>query len=493
MNKSYKILTVLFCLLTAIITAQTNSLNCDCEATFKWLKTTFENNDAGFDMVLNLKGKDAYKKHNIKIQKDVKSAKTTAQCHQALIDWTRFFRRWHIGVQYVSNNASTIPNNTNPKVEVDKNRFEDWEKMTLDINAFKKRIQDKTFADYEGIWESGNYVVGIVKDAQVYKGFIIESNNPNWSKDQIKFTIRETAAQDSVTYYMGNHSPRKFEAILLDNNHLQFGFINFKRIFPHLEPNKSVERYFRLIEAKKPFFEQVDSHTVLIRIPSFSSSNKKSIDSVINANRQKILATPNLIIDIRNNGGGADRCYRELLPFIYTNPIRTVGVEFLSTRFNNKFFLDLSKDTSRTKEDRDWYLKSYYTLQERLGQYVNLNESTVSQKKLDTVYPYPKNVGILINSGNGSTSEQFLLAAKQSKKVKLFGHTTLGALDISNLIYADSPCGDFRLAYGASKSYRIPHMAIDDKGIQPDFYLDDSIPVYGWVDFIVKTFEDSTP
>ena len=42
----------------------------------------------------------------------------------------------------------------------------------------------------------------------------------------------------------------------------------------------------------------------ILRISSFNKSYKRSIDSVLNVNKDKIRATKNLIIDIRNNGGG---------------------------------------------------------------------------------------------------------------------------------------------------------------------------------------------
>ncbi|MBN8855988.1 MAG: hypothetical protein J0H07_29255 [Sphingobacteriales bacterium] len=55
---------------------------------------------------------------------------------------------------------------------------------------------------------------------------------------------------------------------------------------------------------------------------------------------------------------------------------------------------------------------------------------------------------------------------KQSRKVKLFGSTTMGALDMSNMYYVPNPCHEFELGYCLSRSMRIPGMAIDGMDIQ---------------------------
>ncbi|HVV03736.1 MAG TPA: hypothetical protein VHC96_05900, partial [Puia sp.] len=71
-----------------------------------------------------------------------------------------------------------------------------------------------------------------------------------------------------------------------------------------------------------------------------------------------------------------------------------------------------------------------------------------------------------------------------SRKVKLFGATTFGELDFSNMYFIPNPCHEFELGYCLTRSMRIPGMAIDGKGIQPDYYLDRSIPRYMWIRFV---------
>lgn len=143
--------------------------------------------------------------------------------------------------------------------------------------------------------------------------------------------------------------------------------------------------------------------------------------------------------------------------------------------------------------DVPFYKAAYDSLSNHLGAFVNVrpNQKMISIDSSYTTLPYPKQVGIIINGGNGSTAEQFLLEAKQSKKVKLFGTTTAGVLDISNMYFVESPCKEYRLGYSLSKSYRIPEMAIDNKGVQPDYYIDKSIPAHEWVDYVRKVLEDS--
>ncbi|WP_299521909.1 S41 family peptidase [Winogradskyella sp.] len=461
---------------------------CNCESNFNWTKKTFEENDAGFAFVIEKKGKQAYENHNRIFEEKVKNIDMLTECTQTIYEWLTFFRSGHIAIRTLSGQDQQA-NNPSSDAQIIK-KFAEWETLEVDVPEFKQYLETKDKHDFEGIWVSEPYEIGIKKVGEEYIGFIIKADGVYWSKNQVKLRIDKNG---SSTYYMRDHSAQTFEtAELLGNNYLQTGFITLKRVSPTLESEPNVKNYFKVISAQDPYFEQINEKTTLLRIPRFWGSEKRKIDSVINTNRETILKTENLIIDLRNNGGGSDSSFKELLPILYTNPIRTVGVELLSTPLNNQRMLDfINKDEyGFDEEGKKWAQKSYDKLSKQIGEFVMLNENPITTKTFDTIHKFPKNIGIIINENNGSTTEQFLLAAKQSKKVKLFGTTTIGVLDISNMYFIKSPCEEFELGYSLSKSMRIPEMTIDDKGIQPDYYIDKEIPKFEWIKFVSEILNE---
>ena len=270
------------------------------------------------------------------------------------------------------------------------------------------------------------------------------------------------------------------------SGHLKIKIINNTK-------NKS-ELSLKQKNRKQPeiYFKAIDKQTVYLRISTFRGAVKRKIDSVISIHKKTILKTPNLIIDIRNNGGGSDSSYSKLLPLLYTTPIRSIGIEYLSTSLNNERMLDFINNPKWgfDENSKKWAKKAFDKLDKQKGKFVNLNSTMVDEIKYDTIYKFPKRVGIIINNKNASTAEQFLLDAKQSKKVKLFGTATKGVLDISNMHFVTSPSGDFELGYGLSRSMRIPEMAIDTKGIQPDYFLDEEIKKENWIEFVTKSLRE---
>jgi hypothetical protein len=478
-------LTLLFIILTNLSFAQ----NCDCVSNFEWTKKTFEENDAGFQYIIDKKGQAAYNIHNQLIIEKIKATKNLRECTDLLNEWLRFFRKGHIGIYQLKNDESVSQNISQTAKEP-----EIWKG---NISQFEKYISTKKEADLEGIWELGTYnnmgvqlgtyKIGIQKEDENYIGFIIETDIDNWEKGYIKLKIEPHGDSFNSTFYMRDFSPVKSDKVeLTGSNYLQINWQLLKRLSPVFPTEPIVEDYFKMINAKKLYLEQLNETTLYLRIPSFNHHQKSGIDSVLAANKEKILRTENLIIDLRGNGGGSDNSFQELLPFLYTNPIRTFGIADLSTTLNNQRMLDFINNPEKhgfDEEDKEWFQKSYDNLQNNLGKFVNSSQK-VYIDTFDMIYEYPKNVGIIIHNENGSSTEQFLLAARQSKKVKFFGVPTMGCVDTGNQYYAESPCKELILSYSLSRSLRVPDIIIDDIGIQPDYYLDKTIPEYKWVEFV---------
>jgi len=463
--------------------------NCDCLSNYQWVKKTFEENDAAFSYALESKGIKAYQAHNTLYLEKVKLVKNSVVCTELLYEWLTFFRKGHIAIRRTNQNEST---DVKPKKKDIIKQFKDWEKLNVNLTEFNNYLSTKSEIDFEGVWISGSYKIGVKKVNHNFIGFIIEADGVYWTKSQVKFTINDT---NSGVYYMKNHTPKEFNtAELLDANHLQLGDFILERADSKFESNGNVVRYYKAIDGYSPYFEKINEHTAYLRIPSFSSYHKANIDSVIFKNKAEILRTENLIIDLRNNGGGNDNSYDNLMPFLYTNPVSSVGVEYLSTPLNNGRMLDFITNSKYgfSEEDKIWAQNSYDHLSTNLGNFVNLDSVETRAITLDSIYKFPSSIGIIINEGNASTTEEFLLAAKQSKKVKLFGTTTMGVLDISNMYFVKSPSGEFELGYCLSRSLRIPEMTVDDKGIQPDFYIGNDIPKYDWIPYTLKIIEHRT-
>lgn len=235
----------------------------------------------------------------------------------------------------------------------------------------------------------------------------------------------------------------------------------------------------------KLHLDELSNKTLYFRIPSFEYNNKTSIDSIIAINRELITSTPNLIIDIRNGTGGSDASFKGILPFIYTNPIKQDGILLKGSELNAQGFEHYAQLTDNP--NLNVLAKS---LRNNMGKFVSAREdNNPSLAEYDSVFPYPRRIAIIINNRNVSADEQFLIYAKQSWKVKLFGNTTAGGIDISNLTHTFSPDEKFVLVYGMSKSKRVPYFIIDDIGIQPDFLIGNEIPENEWKNYIQSILE----
>jgi len=227
-------------------------------------------------------------------------------------------------------------------------------------------------------------------------------------------------------------------------------------------------------DARAPRFRVLSKRTALLVLPSFGDPYAALIASTVATHRAEILARPNLVVDVRHNGGGSDSSYEPVMPFIDDNITRTVSAEFLSTPAN----IAASEDACRNAGNEAAICWKFMTpvldamRAAPAGTYVRVagdNGTEVARPGRTT--RNPRRIGLLIDRLCGSSCEEFVLAARQSLKVKVFGRPTYGALDYSNLRPHMLPSGRHRLTYATSRSLRLPAFPVDVAGLQPDQFL----------------------
>lgn len=463
----------------AVNAQEQNTGDCRCEESFEWLRSTFETNDAGFGYIVERKGRAAYDLHNRMTLEKARAARVWIECWGLMHEWLGFFRREHIGVMMLLPDTTVAQNTTQTSAPAS-----EPEMWNGDMEAFEKEIVTHETPGFEGVWEFPIAKMGMKAEDDGYTGFATESSDESLKPGQVMMKVTRDGKGWQATLFNG----QVVGVELVGNNYFMLaGKQIVKRLSPAFPAESAVEGYIKSLSARTPYLEELNPTTLYMRIGTFNHTYKPAIDKMLADNFDKITSTENLIIDLRGNGGGSGTSYRELLPLICTDPVRTSTVSFLSTPLNIEKTAEILDIAEMDEETRGRFAALVENMKARPGEFVSLYDEDVNIKTYDTVYEYPRSVGIIMDGASASSTEQFLLAVKQSRKVKLFGTTTSGALDASNVRTTDSPDGRFQLAYTTSLSSRIPGMAIDDIGLQPDYYLDPTIPDYRWVEFVNDT------
>ncbi|WP_282126889.1 S41 family peptidase [Marinifilum flexuosum] len=379
-------------------------------------------------------------------------------CYKYLKDYTAWFKDYHLRVSKIRNSS----------------KRESYKKKYAEFNLDSLQ---KTSKAIEGIWIGYRGSFAVKKELHKYIAISIDLRG--YEKNQIIFeAIEKKNNEFDLTTYRNNRGfkPRQEKASLLLNNSVLE--IHNDTRFVRKTANKKADMAFLLsyipihpngLNTYSVALSLNDS-TFYLRVPGFSTN---TANDLVEKHWNEITTRPNLIVDIRNNGGGQDNYYRKLAELIYTNPYESKGVEWYSTKGIIEDWEDAIKKGHIKKGGEEWANVLLKKMKEKVGGFVihPFHEGDTKIER-DTVYSYPKNVGIIINSGNASSAEQFLLTAKNSSKVILFGNeNTAGVLDYSNITPKELPSGKYKLWLPATRSRRLPDHPIDNIGIAPDIHI----------------------
>jgi hypothetical protein len=466
-----------YCLFFALLALSVNgkAQSCDCEKEFLYVRNTVERNFAGYPDRLKTLSKREYKKKVDELAKLTNNRFSSDNCVLIISQYFDLFKSHHLGFSpnFGGNSVDTSFVNLRPRFDIDEEEL-------------VKLRQSKSF---EGIYyfvHDSSYKIAVVKDSTAlhdYVGVIIESRLPTWKKGMIKFEGK--LVNDSLLaglLYMRNHRPKIEWFGLNEYNNMiggdwrREGAIKKERIV-----SSSGNRRSPTIDAKR-----LSPKTFYIKIGSFDPDYKPDIDSILKANESLLNSIPNLVLDLRDNGGGSDHLWEPLMPYLYSGPIKFIGVDVLASEQNIagwKKYLDYE---NLSQENKDNIREKVRKMEKAKGRWVSMGNDEVDSSR--TAKEFPKKIVILINKWCGSSTEELLLAARQSSKVILAGENTIGNLDYSNVVQIPFSCFPYMLSYATTRSRRLnSSQGIDNIGIAPNFRLPENTD---WVKEAVKILEE---
>jgi len=435
----------------AFISTFSFAQTCSCETEFNYIENFMAKNYAGFNDKKALMTDAGYEKLVNEYRNYCKGPHSTEKCLLIISEFLDHFKDHHVsvGVNFDPYKKDSVFISKREIIPISDEKIAELRKST-------------TFEGIYNFHDTALYKIAVIKDKTPlhdYIGIIIKSSLPGWKRGMIKFEGKLTS--DSLAkgvLYIINQMPKQ--------EYFYFGgnFISGDWQREGTTREKLNYKYVPVASRK------LSDKTLYIKISNFGPSNAKNIDSVMRVNEPLLKTMPNLVLDLRGNGGGADFAYGPLLPYVYTDPVKEIGVSLWSTEANINGWKKYLDDKDLPDENRKEITGIIQQLEANKGKWVSTSDDELisNYKKL----PSPSKIVILIDKGCASTTEQFLLFARQSSKVIFMGQSTSGTLDYSNVVEAPFSCMPYTLRYSSSRSRRIDHnQGIDNTGLKPDHYL----------------------
>jgi hypothetical protein len=385
------------------------------------------------------------------------------------------------------NNRHLVIYDTTFLQRINKNSLKDT------LNKITNSLERQQLLKYEGFWmnDYNNCVIGLKKvgtNPTIFKGYVIEANNHNLIPGMICCEFVQQRNDNYYTNYtstVGKYRTYINSRFINDSTIITASYNKWKKIEHYTTGYLNQFSKYNTLAS----FKKINDKFFLIAIPECSKQNVLIVDSLTNVFKNELEKCETIIIDIRNNGGGTARVYYPLLPFIYTQPIKTVSGYVYSSEGGIKDY----------EQSLDNYLKSpvidsnvvnayrnrIIEMKACIGDFILTPGRTIT---FDTIKAYPKNVAIITNYGSLSAAELMILDFRQSKKVKIFGENSGGAVDFLDYYPTISPINKYWLYIPKTQRILTKEQPNYDRiGISPDIKISNSEK--DWVKFVQNYYE----
>lgn len=303
---------------------------------------------------------------------------------------------------------------------------------TLTIGTIKGVKSQEKSVDYKYLYPK---IIEITQN-NIYSKKVIQTDEWRKFKKQLNKTL--SSVQDDIELFFG------------------FNMLSQKLPFSHY--NLMIQQKIKKKEEddidekeKTVTYEKKNNNTVYLKIKNFSTSEKELADILpkIIKNNPK-----NLIIDLRDNGGGGIEAAFEFGKYILNNDIEIgyfVTNKLHYTGFDRGLFRSLPVVKPQTTDEFINYLKH-----NKGAKLVFSNPKT---------HIYSGNIFVLTNGKTASTCEPIVYVLKKSKRATIIGENTAGAM--LSAAYFDIS-GKYKLVLPIADFYTYDGVRLDGVGVSPN-------------------------
>jgi hypothetical protein len=425
-------------LLAITLTASTQP--CNCLDDFYFIKNHIEKNHGGFNKKIKSPGEPAYRAFVRQLEADIRHETNPVYCISYLKKYILYLQDHHSTISPGTNVVVREDSDTAVNAFLKSRAYLDTEVIAVNdtLEAHWSRYPPKGI---EGIYSvpDSTYVVAIIPsktERRDYAAIILSSKTKLWTKGQVKMELKQV--NDSL-----------FDAyIFLRNHSLQFEQLAFAN--SRLELNGWIKAGMTGRSSPLPadtqliHFSVPETGTALLSIRSFSAFYLNRLDSAYRKLIPEIKKYPRLIIDVRDNGGGSDQGFSQLMPFIYTAPYDNDVMEYFSTPDNIKAYQEYDDNLQKNNPGNRPVFSEAISLMKKTAPYsfVSTSDGKPTKVTSNRHQGNPQKVAILFNRGCASSCESLLFAARNSSKTILVGENSGGFTGYGNVMTLLTPCGN---------------------------------------------------
>lgn len=412
------------CLFAGSLTAQ----KCDCPSQLDFTINYYEQNNPAFQKVKKEKKKYQQYQAAVKKLKREAIAQTADLCIIQMDQYVALLKDHHSEIGF---NLKRQDLSSPEKIADFKNTtlYKQYHKVEVDTTRLIPLLNRKKLADIEGLYSNGGSlqfgIIPVKNQKGKYIGIVLRKTNLL----EVGHVLLE------LTHNEGNQYAISYNVGLLGFNFEKI--LKTQRVVNGLMPGFGFSKTDTR-EKKKPYeFKILNDSTNYLRLSDFDAGLTAELNSFYDSIESTIKSKQHLIIDIRDNGGGAERSFFSLLPYIYTKPFELDSALIWVSPENIKRYEEGNAANNQRLIERMKAAKPF--------SFIPFSEEPMNTWSLDSGTIYPKKVALVYNRGTASSGEGMIVYFQQSEKVITIGENSGGYVGYGNVMIANSPCDKFSI------------------------------------------------